>query len=264
VEHSHKCLTGAPLLEKSPLQEVSLASLLGLFLAWEREELLFWFSFFLLFGLWLFRRKGILFLFAFFLAFVYGDFRFSPPAVLKEFPWGKKVRFEAEVIRPPLRLPSYTRLEVKLRRIYAPEPQRIDLKARLYLPPSVDLHVGEVFQATARWRRPRGFRNPFGYDARRYAETKGIYLVGSLSRKECPQILFRRQGLRLQKIREKLFDFASRLPGPSRGLFEALDLERRRRFPRNFVAPSIISGSLTFWRSPVFTWPFLPGWSFSW
>ncbi len=211
-----------PLSQVSSLQKTALGAFGGLFLAWEGQGLFFWFAWIgaLLYGL---RARDLLLPAVLLTSFVYGTWRFVPPHALEKIPWGKRVKIQALVYRPPLRLRGYTRLEVEIKRILDP-PQEPHLKARLYAPAHISLRVGDVFEGLVRLKRPRGFWNPFAYETSKALATRGIYVVGHLLSRPPPEVLYRALGFPLQRLRAKLFAFAHRLPPEARGLFEALIL----------------------------------------
>ncbi len=260
-----------PLIEASSLQKTALLFALALFLAWEKEGGLFFLVFLVLILLG-FKRLFFLWAMVFWVGFIYGGLCFREPSSLKDFPFYKRVCFEAVILKPTLRLKGYSRLEAKILRLLSPDSKRLDLKVRLYAPFPLRLEPGEVFEAEARFRPPRGCLNPFGYEASRAKAAQGIYLVGSLYRKTKIRVLYAQRGFWLQKTRAKLFCLAERLDNPARGLFEALVLgeksalspEIRRTFQKlglfHFLAVSglhlaLLSG-LAFWVIKVLVRPF--------
>ncbi len=219
-----------PLIEANSLQKTVLLFGLALFLAWEKERGLFFLVFFVL-TLWGFKRFFFLWAAVFLVGFIYGGLCFREPSSLRDFPFYKRVHFEGVVFKPPLRLKGYSRLEAEILRLISPDSKRLDLKARLYASFPLRLKPGEVFEAEARFRPPRGYLNPFGYEASRAKAAQGIYLVGSLYQKTKIRVICVQKGFWLQKIRAKLFNFAERLDDPARGLFEALVLGEKAALP---------------------------------
>ncbi|MDR2861098.1 MAG: DNA internalization-related competence protein ComEC/Rec2 [Syntrophobacterales bacterium] len=111
-------------------------------------------------------------------------------------------------------------------------PGRVIIKTR-GLPP---FHYGDYVQFRAVLKRPENFKNPGGFDYRKYLARQNIYFRGTISR-EPDMILFRRgQGQFLQtaleKYRDKLRDFIwQRIPPPERDVILALTLGEQRTIP---------------------------------
>ena len=219
-----------PLIEANSLQKTALLFGLALFLAWEREQNLFFVVFFTL-VISSFRRLSFLWVAVFLAGFIYGGLCFQEPLSLKDFPFYRRVHFEGLVLEPPLRFKGYFRLEAKILKLGYSDAQKLDLKAWLYASFPLSLRPGEVFEAKARFRPPRGCLNPFGYEASKAKAAKGVYLVGSLYRKTKIQVLYSEKGFWLQKIRARLFHLAERLDDPAQGLFEALVLGEKAALP---------------------------------
>ncbi len=219
---------GRDIIEGSPLQQSALAALGGLLWAWEGEELLFW-SLFLFSLVWAFNKRNFLFPTIFFIAFSYGTLRFADPPVLDQLPLGKRVRFKAVVVKPPLNFQGYSRVEVEIKDFLSPR-QKVGLRARLYAAPDLSLKVGDVFEASGVWKRPRGFWTPFAYDIQKALKARGIYLVGYMSRRGPPKVTRQEKGFYIQRLRAHLFGFAQGLHPQARALFEALVLGEKAAF----------------------------------
>ncbi len=107
----------------------------------------------------------------------------------------------------------------------------LHIRARLYAPFTLWPHPGDVIEFLARLKHPRGYLNPFGYDAERAMVSHGIYSVGWITKPKNLHVLSHTNGFYLQSIRERLFRFAETMPGVSRGLFEALILGEKSSIP---------------------------------
>ncbi len=255
------------LIEASPLQKTSLLLVLALFLAGERQFLIFGIGIAILLILSFLKRISIVWVIIFLLAFGIGCIRFTPPQALKALPLGKTLHFQAIVIRPPLHLKGFSRMDVDITKIISSKKD-LRIRARLYAPFALWPHPGDVVEVFAKLKRPQGYLNPFGYDREKAMASYGIYSVGWITKPNNLRVLAHKNNFYLQTVREKLFRFAETLPGASRGLFEALILgekssipiEIRQRFQRlgisHFLAVSglhlAILSALAFFLTRIF------------
>ena len=113
-----------------------------------------------------------------------------------------------------------------------PIPGRVILRTKGLAP----FHYGDYVQFRTLLKRPENFKNPGGFDHKKYLARQDIYFRGTIF-KEPDMILFRRgQGYFLQTIleryRDKLRGFISQhIPSPERDVILALTLGERKTIP---------------------------------
>ncbi len=138
-------------------------------------------------------------------------------------------------------LPTYrdgmARFELNVTRLNAPSGEAVAVeKIRLnwYRAPR-DLKPGQVWQLTVRLKRPRGFRNPAGFDYARWLFSQRIGATGYVRERQTKELLA--DGLAVSSLSRLRHVIAGRLdahlePGPARGLIKALSLGDRRDLER--------------------------------
>ncbi len=208
-------------IEKSPLQALSLALFLGLFLAWERAP------FFLVpAALFFLRHRRWLGLGLLGAAFAYGWFKFTFPVPFPELSFPLRTQAVVKILEPSLERENFSYALAELKRLGPKKPQLKTL-VELYFHPARDFEPGTILKIEGLFKLLGGTRNPFSYDFQRVKMSRRIFLRARVSQVEVLAI----KPSFLGHLRKNLFRFAARLSPEARGLFEALVLGTRFHLP---------------------------------
>ncbi len=149
---------------------------------------------------------------------------------------GGNLLLEGEIISLPAYAQGVARFEMAVFQLTGPGGEQASVSKVMlnwYDPPQ-RLAPGQQWRLMVRLKRPRGLRNPAGFDYAQWLFTQRVAATGYVREWQGSRLMAEAQGSSLQSVRQAITEAIDRQlqPGPVSGLIKALSLGDRRALTR--------------------------------